>query len=91
MFDREAPRVHPAPTSSPNLAGKYYVARGSGQFVEYLLASGSWGKPCYYFRDQAAAERALAEREGTSLTDTILTANIAADSTFARDTKKLFR
>jgi len=87
MYDPNEPKINPAPSFIANLAGMYFVSRGKAPFDEYLQAGGCWGRPCYYFPNQPAAQRALDERNGKEPLPPPLPSNIAADVTFAREAK----
>lgn len=81
----DEPGVRPAPSNVLSLAGQFYVSRGTGEFAEYLQAGGTWGHPCYYFRNEAAAQRALDEKN--DILPPPLASNIDADVIYSRMTK----
>ena len=62
----DEPRVWPAPSCLENLAGRFFVSKSRGEFAEYLQLDGTWGFPCFYFPNEAAAQQALSVRLGST-------------------------
>jgi len=85
MFSDNEVRIQPAPSCLTDKAGQYYVSRGVGEFSTYLRPDG-WGKPCYYWRDEDAAKRALTDLSPSAAAS--IEANIAAQTIETRATKR---
>jgi hypothetical protein len=86
MFD-DNPRVFPAPECLPHLVGHFYVSRGKTPFTQFLQSDGMWSHICHYYRNEAAAYRALDEWNGKRPMPPPLPSNIAADVVTARAVK----
>ena len=98
----DRPHVWPAPRCLADKAGQFYISRGVGEFAEYLQADGVWGRPCHYFRNEDAANRALNERpdrstmqagmgaDGGEFGADLLARNIAAQAVASREGKRAY-